>query len=209
MTDKPTVVEALSAVMGDVQAVGKTGRNTQQGYDFRGVDETVNAVGPAFRKHGVIPLPRVLWHEYGSFTTKTGTVMHTCMLEVEFTFVGPAGDTLVCSTMGESADAGDKSSAKAHSVAYRTALLEALCIPTNAPDPDQESYERVEPMHASQLSALAAHFEAIAEDEEARTQLRKWWAEQPGLPARARWKMLTAEQADHVLAYLAPVGAKT
>ena len=55
MTDeKPTVIEALSKVMGDVQAVGKESRNSQQGYAFRGVDAVMNAVGPALRRHGVV-----------------------------------------------------------------------------------------------------------------------------------------------------------
>jgi hypothetical protein len=38
--------------------------------------------------------------------------------------------------MGEAADAGDKATSKAHSVAYRTCLLQALSIPTHEPDPD-------------------------------------------------------------------------
>lgn len=136
------VHEALSAVMADVQAVGKTGRNESQGFSFRGVDATVNAVGPALRAHGVIVLPRVLGKTYQTFNTRNGALMHEAVLEVEFTFVGPEGDTLVCSAMGESADSGDKATAKAHSVAFRTALLQALCIPTDDPDPDGASYVR-------------------------------------------------------------------
>ena len=134
---------ALSAVMGEVQAVGKNDHNNQQGFSFRGIDAVVNAVGPALRRHGVLVLPRVVESTYGDFTTSRGTVMHTATLHVEFTFVGPDGSTLTCSAMGESADAGDKATAKAHSVAFRTALLQALCIPTHEPDPDAQSYERV------------------------------------------------------------------
>jgi hypothetical protein len=142
------VHEALSAVMADVQAVGKTGRNESQNFSFRGVDATVNAVGPALRTHGVIVLPRVLSKTYQTFNTRNGALMHEAVLEVEFTFVGPEGDTLVCSAMGESADSGDKATAKAHSVAFRTALLQALCIPTDDPDPDGSSYERTAPYTA-------------------------------------------------------------
>lgn len=39
-------------------------------------------------------------------------------------------------------DSGDKATAKAMSVAFRTALLQALCLPTDEIDPDAESYER-------------------------------------------------------------------
>ena len=68
-----TIYQALSAVMGDVQAVGKDGRNTQQGFNFRGIDAVVNAVGPALRTHGVVVTPRVLSFTSGEYATKTGT----------------------------------------------------------------------------------------------------------------------------------------
>ena len=42
----------------------------------------------------------------------------------------------------EVVDSGDKATAKAMSVAFRTALLQALCLPTDEPDPDASSYER-------------------------------------------------------------------
>jgi hypothetical protein len=140
-----TVQAALADVMGDVQSVSKSGRNDSQGFNFRGIDAVVNAVGPALRKHRVIVLPRVLSSTYETFTTRNGALMHGCVLEVEFTFVGPDGSTLSCSTMGESADSGDKASAKAHSVAFRTALLQTLAIPTDEPDPDSHTFERAEP----------------------------------------------------------------
>jgi hypothetical protein len=39
-------------------------------------------------------------------------------------------------------DAGDKATAKAMSVAFRTALLQSLSLPTDDVDPDAHSYER-------------------------------------------------------------------
>lgn len=145
MPDHPTIHEALSAVMGDVQAVGKTGRNQQQNYNFRGVDAVVNAVGPALRDHGVIVMPEQQSIEYRPYATKSGTQMMGCTVHVRYTFHGPAGDSLSCSVTGESSDSGDKATPKAFSVAYRTALLQALCIPTDEPDPDQTSHERATP----------------------------------------------------------------
>lgn len=141
--DKPSVVQALSAVMADVQAVGKTGRNTQQNYNFRGVDAVVNAVGPALRAHGVVVVPIAESVEYETYSTSKGTTMKSCVVRVRFVFHGPAGDTIEAVAYGESSDSGDKSTPKAHSVAFRTALLQALCIPTDEPDPDESSHERV------------------------------------------------------------------
>ncbi len=39
-------------------------------------------------------------------------------------------------------DSGDKATAKAMSVAYRIALIQALNAPTGDPDPDTQTYER-------------------------------------------------------------------
>jgi hypothetical protein len=39
-------------------------------------------------------------------------------------------------------DFGDKGAPKAMSVAYRIALLQALCIPTDDTEPDAQSYDR-------------------------------------------------------------------
>lgn len=147
-TDALPIHIALSAVMGDVQAVRKQDRNTQQGFNFRGVDAVVNAVGPALRTHGVIVLPRVLARHTETYQTSKGATMRNVAVEVEFTFVGPDGSTLTCSTVGEAADAGDKATPKAHSVAFRTALLQALCIPTDEPDPDASTHERAAPVQA-------------------------------------------------------------
>ena len=139
---KPTVVEALLSVMGEVQAIGKKDRNAQQGYSFRGIDATVNAVGPAFRKHGVICLPLSCEAHYRDATTTTGKQAREVTVIVSYRFYGPAGDYLDCQVPGESMDSGDKGSPKAMSVAYRTGLLQALCIPTDEPEPDSQTFER-------------------------------------------------------------------
>ncbi len=144
--EPPNVVELLSRVMGDVQAVRKGDRNQSQGYQFRGIDAVVNAVGPAFRKHGVVCVP--LLEEVAYNTVEVGknrSIMRECTVRVRYRFHGPAGDSIECVAIGEAMDSGDKATPKAMSVAYRVALLQALTIPTDEPDPDSQSYERSEP----------------------------------------------------------------
>lgn len=139
----PTVFQALGAVMAEVQSVAKSDRNTHQNFNFRGIDAVVNAVGPALRKHGVIVTPDVLEAEYDSITVgQNRTVMGHVRLKVAYVFYGPAGDWLRCVVVGEAMDAGDKGTPKAMSVAFRTALLQALCLPTDEPDPDEQNYQR-------------------------------------------------------------------
>ena len=147
------VHEAVAAVMADVQAVGKSDRNTHQGFSFRGIDAVLNAVGPALRRHGVVVLPDVVDVRFD--TVEVGakrTPMGHVIAHVRYTFVGPEGDQLVASVVGEAMDSGDKAVPKAMSVAFRTALLQALALPTDEPDPDASTYERA-PVDQRQLMA--------------------------------------------------------
>lgn len=139
----PNIQQALANVMEDVRAVAKSDRNQAQGFSFRGIDSVVNAVGPALRNHAVIVMPEVLDYDYGTVTVgRNGTQMGHVRLKVAYTFTGPAGDSLVAIVVGEAMDSGDKATAKAMSVCFRTALLQALTLPTDDPDPDAHSYER-------------------------------------------------------------------
>lgn len=142
---KLTIFEALAAVMGEVQAVGKGDRNTQQNYKFRGIDTVVNAVGPVFRKYGVIAVPILRTANYRDVQTSTGKPSRECTVEVAYRFYGPDGSFVETVVPGESMDFGDKGAPKAMSVAYRIALLQTLCIPTDDPEPDSQSYEREAP----------------------------------------------------------------
>ena len=142
MSEIPSVIMALQHVMADVQAIAKTDRNVQQNFVFRGIDAVMQAVGPAFREHGVVCVP---YHvELGSETYETSknTKMRDVTATVTYRIYGPAGDYIEAQVAGESADVGDKATPKAMSVAYRTLLLQALTIPTGDPDPDASSHER-------------------------------------------------------------------
>lgn len=141
---KPTIFEALNAVMRDVQAVRKGERNNHGNFMFRGIDAVTNAVGPALREHGVIVVPEVIDDRFEMVTVgRSQTVMGRVSLRVRFTWYGPDGSSITCVTQGEAFDSGDKATAKAHSVAFRTAMLQTLALPTDEPDPDSQSYERV------------------------------------------------------------------
>ncbi len=152
-----TIQQTLNDVMNDVGAVAKKERNTHQNFQFRGIDAVINAVSPAFREHGIVVLPRVISHDYqqieiGQKRTPSGHVT----LMVEYTFTNRDGDSLTATVVAESMDSGDKATAKAMSVAYRTALLQVLCLPTDEPDPDSHTYERAPRQSAADLMGLVA-----------------------------------------------------
>jgi len=136
------VHEAVTAVMEDVRAVRKDGRNTQQNFNFRGVDAVVNAVSPAMRKHGLTVHPSKVEHRPSSKQLSGGKMATSIDVIVDYTFTGPEGDSFTAQVAAESFDLGDKATAKAMSVAYRTCLLQTFALPTDDTDPDTETYER-------------------------------------------------------------------
>lgn len=153
------ITEIISQVMVDVPSLGKGQRNREQGFDFRGIDDVINEVGPKFRCYGVVPAPMLEAATYQETRTSKDKLARECTVRVRYRFWGPAGDYLDVIVPGESLDVGDKGTAKAMSVAYRIALLQMLALPTDEPDPDAESFERTEqpPQHAGQLrSDIAA-----------------------------------------------------
>jgi hypothetical protein len=143
MENKLTIAEALSEIMKTVGGIAKKDRNQSQGFNFRGIDSVVNAVSPALQKFGVVVFPTV--EDYSYETVEIGrnrTAMGHVRVRVSYTFIGAGGDSIKTTVVGEAMDAGDKATAKAMSVAFRTALLQALCLPTDDMDPDATSYER-------------------------------------------------------------------
>lgn len=155
-----TAQQAILAVMNEVQSLAKKDRNTNQNFNFRGIDATMNALGPAFRKHGLFVVPTVISSVTDIVSSTTGKAMNVVRLNVEFAIYGQEGEPIVGCAFGEAADAGDKSGAKAHSVAFRTFLLQLFCLPTDEPDPDSQSYElgAAVPTVAGLKTAIATHF---------------------------------------------------
>jgi hypothetical protein len=137
------IYKALSLVMEDVGAVRKAERNSAQNFNFRGIDAVVNAVSPALRKHGVIVFPRLQSVEHSTVVIgQKQTAMGHVRVQVEYIFVASDGSNLNALVAAEAMDSGDKATAKAMSVAFRTALLQTLCLPTDETDPDHDVYER-------------------------------------------------------------------
>ncbi|WP_280187036.1 MULTISPECIES: ERF family protein [Nocardia] len=145
------VHEAFAALQRDVQEVAKTSRNEDDGFNFRGIDAVMNAVGPAQRKHGVFFTPRVLSWKTERYRTTDNVGMKCAEVEVEYTVRGPAGDSFTGTAVGEAADRGDKALAAAQSVAFRIFLTTGMTIPTEQPDPDGFSHKRA--AHSAEAAA--------------------------------------------------------
>lgn len=134
-------IQLLNKVMEDVRAIGKNDVNSQQKFNFRGIDSVVNAVGPALRKHGLVIVPEVIEETHDVIPSSSGGQLKVARLKVAYSVFSVDGEPISGTVCAEAFDSGDKATAKAMSVAFRTFLLQVLCIPTDEPDPDSYSYE--------------------------------------------------------------------
>lgn len=132
----------MVAILQDIEAIGKNSRNTQQGFDYRGIDDIYNAVNPLLAKHGVFMSAQILEKSREERTTAKGGVLAFTSLRMRYRFTASDGSYVETEVEGEGMDSGDKSSNKAMAVAHKYALLQAFCIPTkDLDDPDAETHE--------------------------------------------------------------------
>ena len=181
------IYQAINAVQADLAKVGiaKDRRNTQQGYNFRGIDDVYAALSPLLAKHGLCILPRVISREVTERQTQKGGVLFYTVVHMEFDFVAAEdGSKHTVSTVGEAMDSGDKSSNKAMSAAYKYAAFQAFAIPTEGDnDADATTHEfKAQDIpailrsisSAANLESLKGHFSAAWQmlDGDHRTQAK-------------------------------------
>lgn len=157
------IYKAISAVLSDVGAVGKDGQNTFDKYKYRSIDAVMNAMHPAMAKHGVFVTPEVLEQSREERSSKNGGVLIYSITKVKYTFYTADGSSVTATVIGEGMDKGDKSMNKAMSAAFKYALFQVFCIPTEEfVDSETESPEP-EKDHSNELcgSAELAVLEAM------------------------------------------------
>ena len=139
--EKQTVYQLIAAVSADIakQGIAKDRNNALQRYKFRGIDDVYNALSPIMSAHGLVILPRILGRIVTERTTTKGGVLFYVTVEAEFDFVSSHdGSHHTVRTFGEAMDSGDKATNKAMSAAYKYAMFQAFCIPTEG-DNDADS----------------------------------------------------------------------
>lgn len=141
----PQVYAAMCAVMEDIgkSGISKDRKNTQQGYNFRGIDDVYNELNSLLSKHKLLMLPSVAASEHEERQTQKGGVLIYTRLTVDFKLVSATdGSSDTIRTVGEAMDSADKSSNKAQSAAYKYAAMMVFCIPTEGDnDADAVTHE--------------------------------------------------------------------
>lgn len=138
------IYETISAVMGEIGAIGKDSRNTTQNFMFRGIDAVMNAINPALIKYKLFIVPEVLEQTREERQNSKGTTLLYSICKVKYTFYAEDGSNISATVIGEGMDTGDKATNKAMSIAFKYACFQVFCIPTEEmKDPDAESHEIV------------------------------------------------------------------
>lgn len=140
MAEKKNIFETINAVMEEIGAVGKNSRNEKQKYMYRGVDDVMNALNPAFTKHKLFMVPEVVSQKREERQTANEKNLIYSVLSVKYTFYAEDGSSIYTIVPGEGMDSGDKASNKAMSSAFKYACFQTFCIPTEEmKDPDAET----------------------------------------------------------------------
>jgi hypothetical protein len=139
------VYQAIGAVSKAMshEGISKARKNTQQGYNFRGIDDVLNTLSGALVEAGLVILPRCVDREVVERTTAKGNALFyvTCRVEFDLVSTEDGSKHTVC-TYGEAMDSADKATNKAMSAAYKYLALLVFCIPTEStPDADQDTHE--------------------------------------------------------------------
>lgn len=132
-------IKNVAAAMSQ-DGISKARKNQQQGYNFRGIDDVLNALSSALVEAGLVILPRVTARDVVERQTAKGGALFYVTVEVEFDLVAVEdGSKHTVKTYGEAMDSADKATNKAMSAAYKYLALLTFCIPTEAtPDNDAD-----------------------------------------------------------------------
>lgn len=136
------IYQTINAVMADIGAIGKDKVNQQQRFHYRGVDDVMNTLNPAFIKHGLFLVPEVLEQTREERQTGKGGTLIYSVCKTKYTFYAEDGSSISTVVIGEGMDSGDKASNKALSAAFKYACFQVFCIATEElKDPDADTPE--------------------------------------------------------------------
>jgi hypothetical protein len=138
-----TIHETIAEIMQDIPAISKDKKNTQgQGYNYRGIDDVMNALQPLLAKHKLFVVPEVLEQQREERQNSKGNNLIYSIVRVKYTFYAVDGSNVSAVVIGEAFDSGDKATNKAMSAAFKYAMFQTFCIPTEEMiDSETETHE--------------------------------------------------------------------
>jgi hypothetical protein len=137
----PEVYAAINAVSAELARTGlpKQNFNLQDDYFYRSIDDVISRLAPLLATHRLCVLPRALERGSADRAGVKNAILSHVTLKVAFDLISVEdGSCHTVEAFGEALDESDKATAKAMSAAYKTAMLQAFCIPVvGEDDPDR------------------------------------------------------------------------
>jgi hypothetical protein len=129
------VYRAINAVAADLAKAGIPKTHSNEDYHYRSIDDVLNRLAPLLAKHRLCVLPRVLHRAASQRRGDQGASVTMVELKVAFDFVSADdGSRHSIKVFAEALDSGDKATAKAMAAAFKTAMIQSLCIPVPGND---------------------------------------------------------------------------
>lgn len=130
----PHVLQAINSVMRELNKLGiaKDRKNTQQNYNFRGIDDVYNVLCGLLADNHLVISPKCLSHTRDFIVTGKGSQAVSAVVSVEYEFASVVDGSvkIVGPFPGEAMDYADKATNKAMSAAYKYMAMQEFCIPT-------------------------------------------------------------------------------
>jgi hypothetical protein len=125
-------------VVSVLSKIGNIDKNGQiQNYNYRTMDDILNAVHPLFKEYGIFIAPSQVEYERENRMSSNRTQTFTVVKVTYKIYSSDDDDVITMQVLGESADMGDKSVGKAMTYAYKVLLQQLFAICTNEKeDPD-------------------------------------------------------------------------
>jgi hypothetical protein len=148
----PSVYGAINAITAELAGSGipKAHTNEVGQYQYRSIDDVLNRLAPLLAKHRLCVLPRIIEREVVERVGVNQELLIAVAVRAEFMLVSvDDGSSHAVGAWGEALDGGDKATAKAISAAYKSAMIQAFCIPVaQAEDADADTKRLSERTHA-------------------------------------------------------------
>lgn len=168
------ILAAVADARRKIGYIAKTQENEHFKFNFRGIDDALNVIGPALLECGITPVPEFGEYKFDivNVTKSNGNQVSVSVASVRLDLhliSNKDGSSIRIRTYGESRDTSDdKATAKAESAAFKIAAFLGLMVPA-APDmlddPDKNKNEGEDASAGRASSALKPEDSGAARSE--------------------------------------------
>lgn len=135
------ILKALDSINQELLVIGKDQKGF--GYNFRGIDDAINTLGPLLKKNNVIVSREVVSFESGSYKDAKDKHVNTVTAVFKYNFTSTKdGSVLTTEGIGSGEDRGDKHVACAISNSYKYAIFELFTIATKEMQDSDQKYAK-------------------------------------------------------------------